>query len=70
MGMRPSISVFPGLGSIGPAGSGLAVNMPGQSAAFVSAPLRGPLTVTGAPTVRIRVRGTAQVTLFAKGLRH
>ncbi len=65
-GAPASISVFPGLGSIGPAGSGLAVDMPGQSAAFVSAPLRGPLQVTGAPTVRIRVRGTAQVTLFAK----
>jgi ABC-2 type transport system ATP-binding protein len=65
-GAPASISVFPGLGSIGPAGSGLAVDMPGQSAAFVSAPLRDPLQVTGTPTVRIRVRGTAQVTLFAK----
>ena len=48
-GAPASISVFPGLGSIGPAGSGLAVDMPGQSAAFVSAPLLDPLQVTGLP---------------------
>jgi len=65
-GSPASISVFPGLGSLGSAGSGLAFDMPGQSAAFASAPLRDPLRVTGAPVVRLRLRGTAQVTLFAK----
>ena len=40
--------------------------MPGQSAAFVSAPLHDPLQVTGAPTVNIRASGAAEVTLFAK----
>jgi len=40
--------------------------MPGQSAAFTSAPLGAPLQVTGSPTVRIRVSGPAVVTLFAK----
>jgi ABC-2 type transport system ATP-binding protein len=68
-GTPASISVQPGVGSLGSAGlsgAGLSFDMPGQSAAFVSAPLRDPLQVTGAPTVRIRVRGAAQVTLFAK----
>ncbi|MGZ4435293.1 MAG: CocE/NonD family hydrolase [Trebonia sp.] len=75
-GAPPSISVFPGLGSLGSTGpttssagsasGGVTFDMPGQSAAFVSAPLRAPLRVTGAPTVDIRVTGAAEVTLFAK----
>jgi ABC-2 type transport system ATP-binding protein len=71
-GAPPSISVFPGAGSLGAAGDsgisggGLAFDVPGQSAFFQSAPLRAPLQVTGSMTVRIRVAGTAQVTLFAK----
>ena len=75
-GAPPSTSVLPGLSFAGPAGGsglsggsagdGIAFDMPGQSASFGSAPLRSPLQVTGAPTVRIRVRGAAQVTLFAK----
>ena len=64
------MSVFPGLGWPGGAGggwaaAGLTFDMPGQSAAFTSAPLAAPLQVTGAPTVRIRVSGAGQ-TLFAK----
>src|SRR6266536_2293239 len=43
-GSPASISVFPGLGSLG----GLTFDMPGQSAAFMSAPLTAPLQVTGA----------------------
>ncbi len=78
----PSMSVFPGLGSLGsgagsgpgggsgsaggPASDGIAVDMPGQTAAFESAPLPAPLRVTGSMTVRIRVGGAPQVTLFAK----
>ena len=71
-GAPPSISVFPGLGSAGSrssAGSamdGLSFDIPGQNAAFISAPLRAPLHVTGAPTVRIRVGGAPDITLFAK----
>ncbi len=68
-GAPPSMSVFPGLGSMGSggsAGSGLTFDMPGQSAAFVSAPLSAPLQVTGAPTIRVRVGGSGEVTLFAK----
>jgi ABC-2 type transport system ATP-binding protein len=61
-GAPPSISSFPGLGAAG----GLTLNMPGQTAAFTSAPLTSPLQVTGAPTVRIRVSGARQITLFAE----
>jgi ABC-2 type transport system ATP-binding protein len=67
-GSPASISVFPGLGQLGPAAGagGPTFDMPGQSAAFTSAPLRAPLQVTGSPQVRIRVSGARQVTLFAK----
>jgi ABC-2 type transport system ATP-binding protein len=61
-GSPASISVFPGLGSLG----GLTFDMPGQSAAFQSAPLPAPIQVTGSPAVRIRVSGAPRVTLFAK----
>src|SRR6266513_222743 len=63
-GTPASISVFPGLGSLGAAG--LTFDMPGQSAAFTSEPLPAALQVTGSPTVRIRVAGVGAVTLFAK----
>jgi ABC-2 type transport system ATP-binding protein len=63
-GAPASISVFPGLGPLGPAG--LTFDMPGQSAAFTSAPLASPVQLTGSPTVRIRVSGAPVVTLFAK----
>ena len=72
-GAPPSLSVFPGLGSLGSAVSsggsasgGLSFDMPGQRASFESAPLPGPVQVTGAPTVRIRVSGAGAATLFAK----
>jgi ABC-2 type transport system ATP-binding protein len=63
-GAPASISVFPGLGPLGPAG--LTFDMPGQSAAFTSAPLSSPIQLTGSPMVRIRVSGASEVTLFAK----
>ena len=59
-GAPPSMSVLPGLGG------GVPVNIPGQNAAFTSARLAAPLQVTGSPVVRIRVSGTADITLFAK----
>src|SRR5215469_10460147 len=69
-GSPPSMSVFPGLGAFGAAGAGGSAgptfDMPGQSAAFTSAPLASSLQVTGSPTVRIRVSGQGEVTLFAK----
>ena len=61
-GAPPSFSSFPGLS----AGGGLTFDMPGQSAAFTSAPLDHPLQVTGAPTVRISVSGPPRATLFAE----
>jgi ABC-2 type transport system ATP-binding protein len=63
-GVPASISVFPGLGPLGPAG--LTFDMPGQSAAFTSAPLSSPVQLTGSPTVRVAVSGAPDVTLFAK----
>jgi ABC-2 type transport system ATP-binding protein len=64
------MSVFPGLGAFGAASAGSSAgptfDMPGQSAAFTSAPLAAPVQVTGSPTVRIRVSGAGDVTLFAK----
>jgi ABC-2 type transport system ATP-binding protein len=69
-GSPPSMSVFPGLGAFGAASAGGSAgptfDMPGQSAAFTSAPLASALQVTGSPTVRIRVSGPGEVTLFAK----
>src|SRR5262249_26526201 len=69
-GAPPSLSGFPGLGPLGAVtgggASGVTFDMPGQSAAFTSAPLTSALQVTGSPTVRIRVTGAAPVTLFAK----
>jgi ABC-2 type transport system ATP-binding protein len=59
-GAPPSMSVLPGLGG------GVSFDVPGQSAAFTSAPLPQPLQVTGSPVVRLRVSGAAVVTLFAK----
>src|SRR5215813_4435201 len=63
-GAPASISAFPGLGPLGPAG--LTFDMPGQSAAFTSAPLASPIQLTGSPAVRVRVSGAPDVTLFAK----
>jgi ABC-2 type transport system ATP-binding protein len=63
-GAPASISVFPGLGPLGP--TGLTFDMPGQSASFSSAPLSSPIQLTGSPTVRVEVSGAPDVTLFAK----
>jgi ABC-2 type transport system ATP-binding protein len=71
-GTPPSMSVFPGLNSLGSASGGssgtdgIAFDMPGQTAVFQSAPLTAPLRVTGSMRVRIRVGGAPDVTLFAK----
>jgi ABC-2 type transport system ATP-binding protein len=59
-GVPPSMSVLPGLGSA------LGLPMPGQSAAFTSAPLSAPLQQTGSATVRVRVSGAADITVFAE----
>jgi ABC-2 type transport system ATP-binding protein len=59
-GAPPSLSVLPGLGT-----GGLGLPMPGQSAAFTSAPLAAPLQQTGSATVRVRLGGAADITVFA-----
>ncbi len=66
-GAPPSMSVLPGLatGSPGTGSVGVGLPMPGQSAAFTSAPLAAPLQQTGSATVRVRVSGAADITLFA-----
>jgi ABC-2 type transport system ATP-binding protein len=61
-GAPPSFSTLPGVGGL----PGLAIDMPGQTAAFTSRVLARPVQVTGSPQVRIRVSGAGQVTLFAE----
>ncbi len=72
-GAPPSLSVLPGLGagglgtgSLGTGSLGVGLPMPGQSAAFTSAPLAAPLQQTGSATVRIRVSGAPDITVFAE----
>ena len=70
-GAPPSMSGLPGLAAGGPgsesAGSlGVSLAMPGESAAFTSAPLAAPLQQTGSASVRIRVSGAADITVFAE----
>ena len=67
-GAPPSISGLPGLAAGGPGTGRLGVSlpMPGESAAFTSAPLAAPLQQTGSATVRIRVSGAADITVFAE----
>jgi ABC-2 type transport system ATP-binding protein len=74
-GTPASISALPGLGALGGLGDlgaggaaegQLPIDMPGQSATFDTAPLREPLRLAGAATVRVRVTGEGDVPLFAK----
>jgi ABC-2 type transport system ATP-binding protein len=68
-GSPASISSVPGFGGLlGSAGgnAGVALDMPGQAAAFESAPLARSVQVTGSPSVTVRVHGKGEVTLFAK----
>ncbi|MEV4891836.1 CocE/NonD family hydrolase [Nonomuraea sp. NPDC055795] len=69
-GNPASISTVPGVSGLlgGGAQSNLSVSldMPGQAASFESAPLTAPLQLTGSPTVKLRVHGKGEVTLFAK----
>ncbi|MFG2821305.1 alpha/beta fold hydrolase [Kitasatospora sp. NPDC048365] len=69
-GAPPNLSTLPGIGALAQlssAGAGLAVDFPGQYAAFDSAPLDGPLHLTGAPSVPVRVQADRpEAVLFAK----
>ncbi|NUR83414.1 MAG: alpha/beta fold hydrolase, partial [Nonomuraea sp.] len=68
-GAPASISTVPGVGGLlggGQGGAGVSIDMPGQSAAFESRPLTAPLQLTGSSTVKVKVSGKGQATLFAK----
>lgn len=66
----PAISAVPGvaaLSQLSGLGVGLSLDFPGQYARFDSAPLTAARTITGAPSVRIRVRSTSDdAVLFGK----
>ncbi|MFD1538047.1 CocE/NonD family hydrolase [Nonomuraea guangzhouensis] len=69
-GSPASISTVPGvaglLGGGGTTNLSVGLDMPGQVATFESAPLTAPLQLTGSPSVKLKVYGKGQVTLFAK----
>ncbi|GII59134.1 ABC transporter ATP-binding protein [Planotetraspora thailandica] len=68
-GSPASISSVPGFGGLlggGSSSSGVSVDVPGQAAAFESAPVAEPARVTGSATVQIKVYGTGDAALFAK----
>jgi len=66
-GTPAAITTLPGLGALGTALGGQAVEIPGQFAAFSSKPLDSPVEVVGAATVDLAVTSpTGRATLFAK----
>ncbi|MBQ0829174.1 CocE/NonD family hydrolase [Streptomyces tagetis] len=69
-GSPPAVSALPGLGGLArlsSLGVGTALDIPGQFAAFDSAPLGRDLRITGSPTVTVRVESAAdEAVLFAK----
>ncbi|MFH9739839.1 alpha/beta fold hydrolase [Streptomyces roseolus] len=73
-GAPPAVSAVPGLGGglgglSSSLGVGLALDFPGQHARFDTAPVTGPLRITGTPTAWVRVASTApdgSAVLFAK----
>jgi ABC-2 type transport system ATP-binding protein len=65
-GAPAAISSMPGVGQDLGLSSGLSIDMPGQFAAFASAPLTAPVQLTGSATVRLLVTAPQGATLFAK----
>jgi ABC-2 type transport system ATP-binding protein len=66
-GTPAAITTVPGLGSLGAALGGTAVEIPGQFAAFAGEPLDSAVEVVGAPTVQLAVSSpSGSATLFAK----
>ncbi|MEV4174168.1 alpha/beta fold hydrolase [Nonomuraea sp. NPDC049709] len=67
-GAPASISTVPGIGGLlgGQSTGGVSIDMPGQSATFESGPLTAPLQLTGSSTVKVKVSGKGEATLFAK----
>ncbi|MGH3825570.1 MAG: alpha/beta fold hydrolase [Pseudonocardiaceae bacterium] len=59
-GSPAALSSLPGLGTALSAGlAGVAMDLPGQAATFVTDPLTDPLQIVGAPRVRLRVAAAA-----------
>jgi ABC-2 type transport system ATP-binding protein len=76
-GSPAAVSSLPGLNTALPEGAanldGVAVDLPGQAATFVTDPLAEPLEIAGAPQIRLRVTAAAskttspaEVVLFVK----
>ncbi|HEY0360020.1 MAG TPA: alpha/beta fold hydrolase [Mycobacteriales bacterium] len=66
-GTPAAISNLPGLGGVGALVGGATIDVPGQVASFVSAPLDRAVDVVGTPAVRLRVASpTGEAVLFAK----
>ncbi|HEV7791908.1 MAG TPA: CocE/NonD family hydrolase C-terminal non-catalytic domain-containing protein, partial [Pseudonocardia sp.] len=66
-GSPAAISTVPGLGAASALVGGATIDVPGQVASFVSAPLDRAVDVVGAPVVRLRVASlTGEAVLFAK----
>jgi ABC-2 type transport system ATP-binding protein len=66
-GAPAALTTVPGLGALTAALGGTTLEIPGQSAAFESAPLDAAVDVVGAPTVQITVSAPGgSATLFAK----
>lgn len=69
-GAPPALSALPGIGGqLAAFGAGLSLDFPGQNARFESAPLAGDMTITGTPTLTLKVRSTAadgSAVLFGK----
>ncbi|MGW4793803.1 CocE/NonD family hydrolase [Nonomuraea sp. NPDC004297] len=67
-GAPASISTVPGIGGLlgGQNSPGVSIDMPGQGATFESGPLTTPLQLTGSSTVKVKVSGKGEATLFAK----
>jgi ABC-2 type transport system ATP-binding protein len=66
-GTPAALTTVPGLGSLTAALGGTTLEIPGQFAAFESAPLDGAVEVVGAPTTEITVSAPGgSATLFAK----
>ncbi|MER6450599.1 ABC transporter ATP-binding protein [Streptomyces venezuelae] len=69
-GAPPALSSLPGIGGqLAAFGAGLSLDFPGQNARFDSAPLTEDVTVTGTPTLTLKVRSTAadgSAVLFGK----
>ncbi|MGY1600862.1 alpha/beta fold hydrolase [Geodermatophilus sp. SYSU D00815] len=66
-GTPAAITTLPGLGALGTALGGQAVEIPGQFAAFDSEPLDAAVEVVGAPSIEVAVTSpSGSATLFAK----